>query len=123
LREAVASGVWKVVKSKSSKYSEGAFVFTGTPGWADYAVVDDKDVDDLPETGDLPKSTLVGALGFPGLTAYFGMQKVLEFQEGQTIIVSGAAGAVGNVVVQLAKNVYKSKKVIAIVRTWSLDRR
>jgi NADPH-dependent curcumin reductase CurA len=71
LRSRLTSGT-KVIKSKSSKYSEGTLVGCASPGWADYAVVDDKGVMPLPSNTGLPYSTFVGVLGGPGLTAYFG---------------------------------------------------
>ena len=51
------------------------------------------------------------------LTAYWGLKEVLNLHAGENIVVSGAAGAVGNVVIQLAKNVFGAKKVIGIVGT------
>lgn len=50
----------------------------------------------------------------PGLTAFWSLKDTLNLQEGETICVSGAAGATGSVVVQLAKHVFKAKKVVAI---------
>jgi len=63
----------------------------------------------------LSPSVFLGALGGSGLTAYWGIIDVLKLRAGETLIVSGAAGAVGNVVIQLAKNVIGASRVIAIV--------
>ncbi|HPF24611.1 MAG TPA: NADP-dependent oxidoreductase, partial [Hyphomonas sp.] len=56
----------------------------------------------LPETG-LPDSAFLGVAGMPGLTAYAGILRIAELKEGDTVFVSGAAGAVGSTVVQIAK--------------------
>ena len=56
----------------------------------------------LPETG-LPESAFLGVAGMPGLTAYAGILRIAELKEGDTVFVSGAAGAVGSTVVQIAK--------------------
>jgi hypothetical protein len=56
----------------------------------------------LPKT-DLPDSAFLGIAGMPGLTAYAGILRVAELKEGDTVFVSGAAGAVGSTVVQIAK--------------------
>lgn len=50
----------------------------------------------------------------PGLTAYFSLKETLGFKEGETLVVSGAAGATGSIVVQLAKHVFKASKVVGI---------
>ncbi|KZT29196.1 NAD-binding protein [Neolentinus lepideus HHB14362 ss-1] len=63
---------------------------------------------------ELPLSTYLGVLGLSGFTAYLGLKFVLDFKPGQSLIVSGAAGSVGHVVVQYAKNVLGASKVIAI---------
>ncbi|MGE6698108.1 NADP-dependent oxidoreductase [Hyphomonas sp. NPDC076900] len=59
-------------------------------------------VQKLPNTG-LPESAYLGVAGMPGLTAYAGLLRVGELKEGDTVFVSGAAGAVGSTVVQIAK--------------------
>ena len=74
----IASGVWKVLESKSSKFSKGDYVNHAASGWADYAMSDESDVQSLPQHLGLPLSTFVGILGFPGLTAYFGRLSVLR---------------------------------------------
>jgi NADPH-dependent curcumin reductase CurA len=64
--------VWKVIKSKSSKYSEGSLVGHSEAGWSDYAVVDEKAINPLPTNSGLHASSFVGLMGAPGLTAWFG---------------------------------------------------
>ena len=60
-------------------------------------------VQKLPDVG-LPESAFLGVAGMPGLTAYAGLLRVAELKEGDIVFVSGAAGAVGSTVVQIAKN-------------------
>jgi len=55
----------------------------------------------------------LGVLGISGLTAYFGLKKIGKLKKGETVVVSGAAGGVGEIAVQLAKN--EGCKVVAIV--------
>lgn len=57
----------------------------------------------LPSSTGLPESAFLGIAGMPGLTAYAGILRVAELKEGDTVFVSGAAGAVGSAVVQIAK--------------------
>jgi NADPH-dependent curcumin reductase CurA len=71
-------------------------------GWREYAVVDAGDTT-LARTDLAPASAYLGALGMTGLTAYAGLLKVAEFQPGDAVFVSGAAGAVGSLVGQIAK--------------------
>ena len=68
-----------------------------------------------PEIGDLSPSLLLGALGMPGNTAYFGFLELCQPKKGETVLVNGAAGAVGSVVGQIAK--IKGCKVIAYAGT------
>jgi hypothetical protein len=93
--------VGEVVESNSAQFDEGDFV-TGEGTWADYSVLDAGDVAPVDtEVADLP--AYLGVLGMPGRTAYFGLLDVGEPNPGDTVVVSGAAGAVGSVVGQIAK--------------------
>ncbi|KIJ49098.1 hypothetical protein M422DRAFT_28102 [Sphaerobolus stellatus SS14] len=113
-----AGGVSRVIKvgGTSDILKEGDLVMT-YPGWAEYAVVKKSMCQPIKLIAGVSPSVYVGMFGNPGLTAYWGLREVLKFQPGESIVVSGAAGAVGNVVVQLSKNVFGAKKVIAIVGT------
>ncbi|HTI26671.1 MAG TPA: NADP-dependent oxidoreductase [Kutzneria sp.] len=71
-------------------------------GWRDYAVLHPKQAVKV-DPNAAPISTYLGVLGMPGLTAYAGLLRSAEFKEGDTVFVSGAAGAVGQIVGQLAK--------------------
>ncbi|WP_135662832.1 NADP-dependent oxidoreductase [Halorhabdus rudnickae] len=93
--------VGEVIESKSDAYDEGDIV-TGGGTWADYTVLDAADVAPVdPSIADLP--AYLGVLGMPGRTAYFGLLEVGDPSPGETVVVSGAAGAVGSVVGQIAK--------------------
>jgi len=75
---------------------------TGEGQWADYATLDADEVAPVDPTVADPEAYL-GVLGMPGRTAYFGLLEVGEPKPGDTVVVSGAAGAVGSVVGQIAK--------------------
>jgi len=93
--------VGEVVDSESDAYDAGDLV-TGNGNWADYSVLDADEVAPVdPSIADLP--AYLGVLGMPGRTAYFGLLDVGEPKPGDTVVVSGAAGAVGSVVGQIAK--------------------
>ena len=73
----------------------------GNLPWAEYAVAAGDDLTPV-DTGGLPTSAALSVLGMPGRTAYFGTREVAQPRAGDTVVVSGAAGAVGSVVGQLA---------------------
>ncbi|WP_017342753.1 NADP-dependent oxidoreductase [Halorubrum sp. T3] len=93
--------VGEVIESESDAYDAGDLV-TGEGKWADYATLDADDVAPVDPTVAAPEAYL-GVLGMPGRTAYFGLLEVGEPKPGDTVVVSGAAGAVGSVVGQIAK--------------------
>jgi NADPH-dependent curcumin reductase CurA len=102
LNEVLNGGiVGEVMESKSNNFVKGDFV-VGNLGWQDYSVTGEKEVRKInPETA--PVRTALGVLGMPGLTAYFGLLDIGQPKHGETIVVSGAAGAVGMIVGQIAK--------------------
>ena len=85
--------------SRHPDFKEGDTV-TGLLGIQDYAISDGKGVSHA-DTSLAPLQTWVGGLGMPGLTAYFGLLKVAEAKQGDTVVVSAASGAVGQVVGQI----------------------
>ena len=93
--------VGEVVASTVDSHAPGDLVLHGL-GWRDVAVGPAKGFQVLERT-DVSPSYHLGVLGMPGLTAYAGLFEVARFAEGETLFVSGAAGAVGSVVGQLAK--------------------
>ena len=102
--------VGRVVQSKNPAFKEGEIV-EGRFGWQDYAVSDGENVRTIDPTV-APISTALGVLGMPGLTAYFGLLEICNPQAGETVTVSGAAGAVGSLVGQIAK--IKGCRVVGI---------
>ena len=96
-----AGGVGKVLESKHPKFSAGDYVY-GTLGVQDYATVDGKTLTKI-DPSVAPLQVYLSALGMPGMTAYFGLLDIGKPEPGQTVVVSGAAGAVGTVVGQIAK--------------------
>ncbi|HXC23072.1 MAG TPA: NADP-dependent oxidoreductase [Solirubrobacteraceae bacterium] len=105
-----AGTVGQVVESKGEKLAVGDHV-SGWLGVQQYAVCNENEVFKVDtEAASLP--TYLGALGMPGVTAYFGLLEVGAPKEGETVVVSGAAGAVGSVVGQIAK--LKGCRVVGI---------
>ena len=96
-----AGAAGKVVKSRHDKFREGDIV-TGGFGVQEVALSDGKGVNKV-DTRLVKLPTYLGTLGMPGLTAYFGLLDIGKPQPGQTVVVSGAAGAVGSVAGQIAK--------------------
>jgi NADPH-dependent curcumin reductase CurA len=96
-----AGAVGKVVASKHPKFAAGDHV-SGGFGVQDYAALDGAQLTKI-DAKLAPLPTFLNTLGMPGMTAYFGLLDVGEPKEGDTVVVSGAAGAVGATVGQIAK--------------------
>lgn len=94
------TGVGRIVASRSRRFEVGALV-VGELGWQEEPVVAEDKL--APVRTDLPASLALGALGMTGRTAYFGLLHVGQPRAGDTLVVTGAAGAVGSVVGQLGK--------------------
>lgn len=100
--EVMAGGaVGFVVESADPSLRPGDVV-EGMLGWQEYAVARVATLRKI-DPGLAPISTALGVLGMPGLTAFFGLLDVCDPQRGETVVVSGAAGAVGMIVGQTAK--------------------
>jgi NADPH-dependent curcumin reductase CurA len=96
-----AGGVGEVLESNDPGFAAGDHVY-GTLGIQEYAVLPARHLEKVdPSVAPLPK--WLSVLGITGLTAYFGLLDVCSPQEGETVVVSGAAGAVGTIVGQIAK--------------------
>ena len=91
----------KVIASDSPDFEIGSYV-TGGWGVQQYAAVDPKTLIKV-DVSISPLSTYLATLGMPGMTAYFGILDTGMPKAGETVVVSGAAGAVGSVVGQIAK--------------------
>ncbi|MFZ0040178.1 MAG: NADP-dependent oxidoreductase [Solirubrobacteraceae bacterium] len=96
-----AGGAGQVVASRDPRFAAGDFV-TGVTGVQEYAVAPGDALIKV-DTSRAPLPVYLGALGMPGLTAYFGLLDIGSAQEGETVVVSGAAGAVGSIVGQIAQ--------------------
>jgi NADPH:quinone reductase len=94
-------GVARVVESKNPGFAPGDIV-TNFMGWQEYAISDGRGARKL-DPSMAPVSTALGVLGMPGLTAYFCLLDICDPKPGETVVVSGAAGAVGSIVGQIAK--------------------
>ena len=94
-----SAGMGTVIESNNDDIPVGTILF-GTPGWQQYAVMGPKD-QVVPEGVD-PTAAL-SVFGITGLTAYFGLMEIGQPKEGETVVVSGAAGATGSVAGQIAK--------------------
>ncbi|MEZ0307811.1 MAG: NADP-dependent oxidoreductase [Ramlibacter sp.] len=94
----------EVVESRSPKYQPGDKV-VGMGGWQEYSVVsvDQPGALRKVETTHVPLSHYLGAVGMPGVTAWYGLVKIIEPKAGQTMVVSAATGAVGSAFAALAK--------------------
>jgi NADPH-dependent curcumin reductase CurA len=96
-----AGAVGEVVESTVDEFAAGDVVLHGL-GWREYALLDPRGVSKI-DLDLAPAGAYLGVLGMPGLTAYAGLLEVAAFREGDTLFVSGAAGAVGSLVGQIAR--------------------
>ncbi|MGW2523493.1 NADP-dependent oxidoreductase [Streptomyces sp. NPDC001617] len=108
------SAVGEVLESTVDDYRPGDYVLHGL-GWRSHAVVDAGNASKV-DPDAAPLSTHLGVLGMTGLTAYVGLLEIARFRPGDTVFVSGAAGAVGSMVGQLAK-LKGAKRVIGSAGT------
>jgi NADPH-dependent curcumin reductase CurA len=95
-------GIGEVVSTTSDRYAVGDLVF-GMTGWQDYLVADEALGSMQVVPPGIDPLVALSVLGITGLTAYFGLLDVGRVAEGDTVVVSGAAGATGSVVGQLAR--------------------
>lgn len=102
LNDVIVSGViGQVVESKSAQFAKGDIVI-GSLGWETYSLAHEKMIRKL-DPDLAPVTANLGILGMTGLTAYFGLIDIGKPKSGETVVVSGAAGAVGSAVGQIAK--------------------
>jgi len=100
----IGGTVGEVVASKHPKFAVGDKV-VGMGGWQEYSVVDatQRGLLNKVDTTHIPLSAYLGSVGMPGVTAWYGLIKIIQPKAGETVVVSAASGAVGSVVGQLAK--------------------
>ena len=96
--------VGEVIESKSDKYNVGDKV-VGMGGWQQYSVVDGNQVGAMRkvDTTHVPLSHYLGAVGMPGVTAWYGLVKIINPKAGETMVISAATGAVGSAFAALSK--------------------
>ncbi|GGJ74629.1 NADP-dependent oxidoreductase [Deinococcus aquiradiocola] len=103
LGETMTGGaVGRVLESRADGVQVGDVILHDR-GWRTHANVNARQARVLTERPGVPLSAYLGVLGMPGLTAYAGLLRVAEFKAGDTVFVSGAAGAVGSAVGQIAR--------------------
>ncbi|CAJ0782506.1 Putative NADP-dependent oxidoreductase YfmJ [Ralstonia condita] len=102
LNEVMIGGTVGVVEaSKNPSFAVGDSV-VGMFGWQEVGVSDGRGIQKV-DTRHIPLSAYLGSVGMPGVTAWYGLNKIMQPKPGQTVAVSAASGAVGSVVGQLAK--------------------
>ncbi len=100
----IGGTVGEVVQSRHARYAVGDKV-VGMGGWQEYSVVDGDEAGALRvvDASAVPLSYYLGAVGMPGVTAWYGLTQIIEPKPGQTLTVSAATGAVGSAFAALAK--------------------
>ncbi|MGC7402692.1 NADP-dependent oxidoreductase [Pandoraea pneumonica] len=97
----VGATVCEVIESRHPDWQPGDAV-TAMFGWQEYGISDGSDLRRV-DAARVPMSVYLGAAGMPGVTAWYGLNKIIAPKAGETVAVSAASGAVGSVVGQLAK--------------------
>ncbi len=100
----IGGTVGEVVESRNAKFAVGDKV-VGMGGWQEYFCVtaEQRGVVQKIDTTHVPISAYLGPVGMPGVTGWYGLSKIIDIKEGETLVVSAASGAVGSVVGQLGK--------------------
>lgn len=107
----IGGAVGRVIESKAESHPVGALV-SHMKGWADHAQGAAAEFSLLPELPEgTPSSLYLGMLGMTAMTAYAGLTRIAEIKEGDVVFVSGAAGAVGTAVGQIARQLGASRVV------------
>ncbi|KAK0660577.1 Prostaglandin reductase 1 [Lasiodiplodia hormozganensis] len=109
-----AGAIAEVIESKAASLPKGTLVQTYQAGWAEYLVQDAAALQPLQNIPGVSPTHYLGALGMTGLTAYYGTKIIAAAKPEDVLIVSGAAGATGSMVVQIAKKLVGCKTVIGI---------
>ncbi|MEM7292523.1 MAG: NADP-dependent oxidoreductase [Pseudomonadota bacterium] len=97
-----SGGVGQVVNANNSQFREGDIVFSDHCGWEEISSVPVKSLRKL-DPNDAPVQASLSFLGLPGLTAYFALLRTAAPQSGETVLISAASGAVGQIAGQIAK--------------------
>lgn len=105
--------ICQVLDSRSTSFHVGQLVLA-LPGWSLYSVADASTCRPINEIPGLSIAHFLGALSGPGVTAWYGLIDIARTTKADTVCVSGAAGATGSMVVQIAKHILGCKRVIGI---------
>jgi NADPH-dependent curcumin reductase CurA len=97
----IGATVGEVIESRNPKYRPGDMVL-GPGGWQQYFVSNGAGLQKV-DTKTIPASAYLGVVGMPGVTAWYGLNRICQPKPGETVVVTAASGAVGSVVGQLAK--------------------
>ena len=97
----IGGTVGQVIATRNAAYQVGDYV-NGMLGWAEMGVSDGQALRKL-DTANIAPSAFLGAVGMPGMAAWYGFNQIMEARAGETVVVSAASGAVGSVVGQLAR--------------------
>ena len=101
-RPLTGDAIAEIVESKSDKFKVGEIV-TGELPWQEYSAVSTSKLHKMKIDKEISETAYLGVLGLTGLTAYFGLLDIGEPKSGETVVISGAAGAVGSIAGQFAK--------------------
>jgi NADPH-dependent curcumin reductase CurA len=110
---AAYAAVAEVVESRSPALPVKTLVF-GMTGWCDFAIIPADECIPIQAVDGLTATDCTALFGTAAVTAYYGLTDILQAGPKDAIVISGAAGAVGSVAVQIAKNMLKCKKVVGI---------
>jgi hypothetical protein len=105
-----AKGVAEVLESRMPGVSKGTYVVANT-NWTEYSVRNWKDCLPIENIPDVNITHHLGALSFPGLSAYNGLTEIGKISKDSSVVISTAAGATGSMAVQIAKNMIGCKRV------------
>ncbi|MBL8206482.1 MAG: NADP-dependent oxidoreductase [Blastocatellia bacterium] len=103
--------IGEVIESRNPAFTVGSHV-QGLLGWQDYYVGNGQGLQALPNMPGVPLTAFMGLFSHIGLTAYFGLLDITNPKEGETLVVTGAAGAVGSLVGQIGK--IKGMRVVGV---------
>lgn len=103
-------GLGRVVESESHDLPIDTLVL-GRTGWSQFSVHNAQGLTPIKLSTGLRETSFLGALGLPGFTAYYALAQIVHLEKSDVLVVSAAAGAVGNMVVQIAKKVLGCAKV------------